>query len=254
MKLNHTVLVLVVSSSLSSPCPSPSLRPGDCASCLIQPCAPLCSGLQCSRGCQSSKRAPAVPPTASRWWRWSKRTCQSGTSRGSSCCCRRCNLPARCLWRESTKSRSLRSVLHSAPCLQVCDLLDLLGGADEALKPSSAAGHPAPGESANTTVTAGSDLLDLLGGMDPVTLSPGLNTHIMLLLVSAAERKLNCPLCLRFTLAKSVIAIVAIRGRSEHGTSQSSINDDKPVSSFYCNWCWLPGDSSFPSSVLWSLW
>lgn len=70
-------------------------------------------------------------------------------------------------------------VLHSAPSVQVCDLLDLLGGSDEVLKPSSAAGHSAPGESANTTVTAGSDLLDLLGGMDPVPLNPGLNKSVL---------------------------------------------------------------------------
>lgn len=74
-----------------------------------------------------------------------------------------------------------RVVLHSAPCVQVCDLLDLLGGSDEALTPSSATGHSAPGESANTTVTAGSDLLDLLGGMDPVPFNPGLNMSTLVL-------------------------------------------------------------------------
>lgn len=68
---------------------------------------------------------------------------------------------------------------QSAPSVQVCDLLDLLGGSDEALKPSSAAGHSAPGESTNTTVTVGSDLLDLLGGVDPVPFTPGLCTSVL---------------------------------------------------------------------------
>ncbi|XP_075876683.1 AP-1 complex subunit gamma-like 2 [Nelusetta ayraudi] len=76
------------------------------------------------------------------------------------------NLPAR----DQQGEQLLLPMLQ--PASQVCDLLDLLGGSDEALKPSSAAGHSAPGESTNTTVTAGSDLLDLLGGVDPVPLNP----------------------------------------------------------------------------------
>lgn len=50
----------------------------------------------------------------------------------------------------------------------MCDLLDLLGGSDEALKPSSA-----PNPSINTASSPGGDLLDLLGGLDLVPLTPG---------------------------------------------------------------------------------
>ena len=56
--------------------------------------------------------------------------------------------------------------------LQVCDLLDLLGGSEE-LQPSPAHGSTAPGLSINTTSTAGGDLLDLLGGLEPTLLAPG---------------------------------------------------------------------------------
>uniref|UniRef100_A0A4W6CRC7 AP-1 complex subunit gamma n=1 Tax=Lates calcarifer TaxID=8187 RepID=A0A4W6CRC7_LATCA len=60
-------------------------------------------------------------------------------------------------------------------CLQVCDLLGLLGGSEEPLQPS-----PAPGLSLNTASTAGGDLLDLLGGLEPTPPAPGqiyTNTH-----------------------------------------------------------------------------
>uniref|UniRef100_A0A671XHM1 AP-1 complex subunit gamma n=1 Tax=Sparus aurata TaxID=8175 RepID=A0A671XHM1_SPAAU len=57
---------------------------------------------------------------------------------------------------------------------QVCDLLDLLGGSEETLQPSPAAGGTAPGLPANTASTAGGDLLDLLGGLEPAPLTPGL--------------------------------------------------------------------------------
>uniref|UniRef100_A0A671XF23 AP-1 complex subunit gamma n=1 Tax=Sparus aurata TaxID=8175 RepID=A0A671XF23_SPAAU len=55
---------------------------------------------------------------------------------------------------------------------QVCDLLDLLGGSEETLQPSPAAGGTAPGLPANTASTAGGDLLDLLGGLEPAPLTP----------------------------------------------------------------------------------
>uniref|UniRef100_A0A3Q3X665 AP-1 complex subunit gamma n=1 Tax=Mola mola TaxID=94237 RepID=A0A3Q3X665_MOLML len=51
--------------------------------------------------------------------------------------------------------------------LQVCDLLDLLGGSDQILQPS-----PVVGGTANTASTAGGDLLDLLGGLEPVPIAP----------------------------------------------------------------------------------
>lgn len=56
----------------------------------------------------------------------------------------------------------------------MCDLLDLLGGSEETLQPSPAAGGTAPGLPANTASTAGGDLLDLLGGLEPAPLTPGL--------------------------------------------------------------------------------
>lgn len=78
-----------------------------------------------------------------------------------------------------------------AASVQVCDLLDLLGDSEEALKPSSAAGPSVPGVTANMTVTAGSDLLDLLGGMDPVPLSPGLIHLYYIVPVNVVKMKLD---------------------------------------------------------------
>lgn len=47
------------------------------------------------------------------------------------------------------------------PAKQVCDLLDLLGGSDETMKPSFS-----PVQTTNAATSAGGDLLDLLGGLD----------------------------------------------------------------------------------------
>ncbi|XP_068461004.1 AP-1 complex subunit gamma-like 2 [Clinocottus analis] len=58
------------------------------------------------------------------------------------------------------------------PANQVCDLLDLLGGSEEALQPSPAFGGTLPGPSVNTAGTAGGDLLDLLGGLELTPLTP----------------------------------------------------------------------------------
>uniref|UniRef100_A0A8C9XXC2 AP-1 complex subunit gamma n=1 Tax=Sander lucioperca TaxID=283035 RepID=A0A8C9XXC2_SANLU len=56
--------------------------------------------------------------------------------------------------------------------VNVCDLLDLLGGSEETLQPSPAVGAPAPGLLINTASTAGGDLLDLLGVLEPAPLAP----------------------------------------------------------------------------------
>uniref|UniRef100_A0A673AFC5 AP-1 complex subunit gamma n=1 Tax=Sphaeramia orbicularis TaxID=375764 RepID=A0A673AFC5_9TELE len=56
---------------------------------------------------------------------------------------------------------------------EVCDLLDLLGGSEEPLKPTSAQSGPAPGQPINTSNSSGGDLLDLLGGLEPVAFTPG---------------------------------------------------------------------------------
>ncbi|XP_030016128.1 AP-1 complex subunit gamma-like 2 [Sphaeramia orbicularis] len=58
------------------------------------------------------------------------------------------------------------------PANQVCDLLDLLGGSEEPLKPTSAQSGPAPGQPINTSNSSGGDLLDLLGGLEPVAFTP----------------------------------------------------------------------------------
>lgn len=60
---------------------------------------------------------------------------------------------------------------------QVCDLLDLLGGSEETLQPSSGAGGPTPGLPINTASTAGGDLLDLLGGLEPAPFASGVTTR-----------------------------------------------------------------------------
>uniref|UniRef100_A0A8D3AUR3 AP-1 complex subunit gamma n=1 Tax=Scophthalmus maximus TaxID=52904 RepID=A0A8D3AUR3_SCOMX len=57
-------------------------------------------------------------------------------------------------------------LLPQQPANQVCDLLDLLGGSEEPLQPSTALGLP------NSTSTAGGDLLDLLGGLELTPLAP----------------------------------------------------------------------------------
>uniref|UniRef100_A0AAQ6AFJ2 AP-1 complex subunit gamma n=1 Tax=Amphiprion ocellaris TaxID=80972 RepID=A0AAQ6AFJ2_AMPOC len=60
------------------------------------------------------------------------------------------------------------------PCgsLQVCDLLDLLGGSEEPLQPNPAVGSTLPVLPVSTSSTAGGDLLDLLGGLEPTPLTP----------------------------------------------------------------------------------
>uniref|UniRef100_A0A671XF13 AP-1 complex subunit gamma n=1 Tax=Sparus aurata TaxID=8175 RepID=A0A671XF13_SPAAU len=73
---------------------------------------------------------------------------------------------------QSVKVKQGELLLPQPPANQVCDLLDLLGGSEETLQPSPAAGGTAPGLPANTASTAGGDLLDLLGGLEPAPLTP----------------------------------------------------------------------------------
>lgn len=56
---------------------------------------------------------------------------------------------------------------------QVCDLLDLLGGSQEPLQPSSSVGGSASAPLTAAPTSAGGDLLDLLGGFEPTPLAPG---------------------------------------------------------------------------------
>ncbi|XP_047224329.1 AP-1 complex subunit gamma-like 2 [Girardinichthys multiradiatus] len=58
------------------------------------------------------------------------------------------------------------------PAGQVCDLLDLLGGSQELLQPSSLLGDPALTQPTTALTSAGGDLLDLLGGLEPTPLTP----------------------------------------------------------------------------------
>ncbi|MED6256771.1 AP-1 complex subunit gamma-1, partial [Ataeniobius toweri] len=58
------------------------------------------------------------------------------------------------------------------PAGQVCDLLDLLGGSQEPLQPSSLLGDPALIQPTTALTSAGGDLLDLLGGLEPTPLTP----------------------------------------------------------------------------------
>lgn len=53
------------------------------------------------------------------------------------------------------------------PASQVCDLLDLLGGSDETLKPNNP-----PAQTTNMASSQGGDLLDLLGGLDIMPPTP----------------------------------------------------------------------------------
>ncbi|KAM8727456.1 AP-1 complex subunit gamma-like 2 [Acanthopagrus schlegelii] len=73
---------------------------------------------------------------------------------------------------QSVKVKQGEPLLPQPPANQVCDLLDLLGGSEETLQPSPAAGGTAPGLPTNTASTAGGDLLDLLGGLEPTPLAP----------------------------------------------------------------------------------
>uniref|UniRef100_A0A3Q3L0A7 Adaptor related protein complex 1 subunit gamma 2 n=1 Tax=Labrus bergylta TaxID=56723 RepID=A0A3Q3L0A7_9LABR len=61
---------------------------------------------------------------------------------------------------------------HVGTFPQVCDLLDLLGGAEETPQLSPAVSGLAPGLPINTLSTAGGDLLDLLGGLEPAPAAP----------------------------------------------------------------------------------
>uniref|UniRef100_A0A673AEF3 AP-1 complex subunit gamma n=1 Tax=Sphaeramia orbicularis TaxID=375764 RepID=A0A673AEF3_9TELE len=71
------------------------------------------------------------------------------------------------------------------PANQVCDLLDLLGGSEEPLKPTSAQSGPAPGQPINTSNSSGGDLLDLLGGLEPVAFTPGRNNSMVCVFFTA---------------------------------------------------------------------
>ncbi|KAL7386113.1 hypothetical protein ABVT39_004102 [Epinephelus coioides] len=73
---------------------------------------------------------------------------------------------------QAVKVKQGEPLLLQQPTSQVCDLLDLLGGSEEALQPSPAVAGTAPGLPINTASTAGGDLLDLLGGLEPTPIAP----------------------------------------------------------------------------------
>lgn len=65
-------------------------------------------------------------------------------------------------------------VLCVCVVIQVCDLLDLLGGSEGPAQPNPAQSTTAAGLTMNTSSAAGGDLLDLLGGFQPSPPAPGL--------------------------------------------------------------------------------
>nr|XP_033506416.1 AP-1 complex subunit gamma-like 2 [Epinephelus lanceolatus] len=73
---------------------------------------------------------------------------------------------------QAVRVKQGEPLLLQQPTSQVCDLLDLLGGSEEALQPSPAVAGTAPGLPINTASTAGGDLLDLLGGLEPTPIAP----------------------------------------------------------------------------------
>ncbi|XP_032421675.1 AP-1 complex subunit gamma-like 2 [Xiphophorus hellerii] len=70
------------------------------------------------------------------------------------------------------KVKQEEMALPQQPAGQVCDLLDLLGGSQEPLQPSSSVGGSASAQLTAAPASAGGDLLDLLGGFEPTPLAP----------------------------------------------------------------------------------